>query len=122
VHALRLIGKLLEHVRASAQPHSDLLRFPKPPPTGRFLLACVGKPIAVTAGEQAPAPYSLVTRRPQYTPFAVTEHTNQGCSPPNRHGVHSMATRCSTSVLQRGSNELVFVWSKIETDEKIDAL
>src|SRR6476661_6640162 len=65
---------------------------------GRFLLASVGKPIAVAAGEQAPGLYSLVTRRPQYTPFAATEHTNQGRSPPNRHGVHSMATRCSTSL------------------------
>src|SRR5262249_26432339 len=53
VHALWLVGKLLKHVGAAAQPHSDLLRFPKPALMGRFLLACVGKPIAVTAGEQA---------------------------------------------------------------------
>jgi hypothetical protein len=53
VHAFWLVGKLVRHVRASAQPHSDLLRFPKPPQMGRSLLACVGKPIAVTAGEQA---------------------------------------------------------------------
>src|SRR6476646_5715706 len=54
VHAFRLVGELLKHVRASAQPHPDLLRFPKPPPIGRFLLASVYKPIAVAAGEQSP--------------------------------------------------------------------
>jgi hypothetical protein len=41
---------------------------------------------------------SLVTRRPQYTPFEATEHTNQGRSPPKRHAVQAMATRCSTSL------------------------
>ena len=39
-----------------------------------------------------------MTRRPQYTPFEATEHTNQGRWPPNRHGVQAMATRCSTSL------------------------
>jgi hypothetical protein len=42
--------------------------------------------------------YSLVTRRPQSTPFDMAEHTNQGRSPPNRHGVQAMMTRCSTSL------------------------
>jgi hypothetical protein len=41
---------------------------------------------------------SLVTRRPQYTPFEATEHTNQGRSPPKRHAVQAMATRYSTSL------------------------
>ena len=59
VHAFRLVGKLLKHVRASAQPHSDLLGFPKPPLMSRFLLARVGKPIAVAAGEQAPGTVQL---------------------------------------------------------------
>ena len=53
MHAFRFLRELLKHVRASAQPHSDLLRFPKPPLMGRFLLARIGKPIAVTAGEQS---------------------------------------------------------------------
>ena len=59
VHAFRLVGKLLKHVRAAAQLHSDLLRFPEPALMGRFLLARVGKPIAVTAGEQPPGTVQL---------------------------------------------------------------
>jgi hypothetical protein len=59
VHASWLVGKLLKHVRASAQPHSDLLGFPKPPLMSRFLLARVGKSIAVAAGEQAPGTVQL---------------------------------------------------------------
>jgi len=45
----------------------------KPPLMGRFLLASVGKPIAVAAGEQAPGTVQLVTLRPQYTPFAASD-------------------------------------------------
>jgi hypothetical protein len=44
---------------STAQPHSDLLGFPKPPLMSRFLLARVGKPIAVAAGEQAPGTVQL---------------------------------------------------------------
>jgi hypothetical protein len=40
---------------AVTQPHSNLLGFPKPPLMSRFLLARVGKPAAVAAGEQPPA-------------------------------------------------------------------
>ena len=53
VHAFRLVGKFLKHVRAAAQLHSDLLRFSEPVLMCRFLLACVGKPVAMTAREQS---------------------------------------------------------------------
>jgi hypothetical protein len=59
VHAFRLVGKLLKLVRAAAQLHSDLLRFPEPGLMGRFLLARVGKPVAMTAREQSPGSVEL---------------------------------------------------------------
>ena len=91
MHAFRPVGKFIEHARAASQSHPDLLRLPEPPLMDRFLLARVCEPVAVTAGEQSPHAIQFVTRRPQYTPFEATEHTNQGRSPPNRHGVHAAA-------------------------------
>ena len=98
---------------ASAQPHSDLLRFPKPPPMGRFLLACVGKPIAVTAGKQASRSVQLGDPATAIHPVCGDEHTNQGRSPPSRHGVQAMATCCSTS-LQSSPHERLRYFSVTE--------
>jgi hypothetical protein len=42
----------------------------------RFLLARIGKPIAVMASEQPPDAMQLGAVRPQYIPFETTEHTN----------------------------------------------
>jgi hypothetical protein len=69
-----------------------------------------------------PTEISLVTRRPQYTPFERTEHTNQGRSPQNLHGVQATAIRCSTSLQSSPYERLRYfsitewrsVWTLIE--------
>src|SRR5262245_11817075 len=53
MHTLRFVGKLIQHAQTAAESHSNLLQFQKPSLMRRSLLARVGKPIAVAAGEQA---------------------------------------------------------------------
>lgn len=52
VHPLGLIGERLGEGGAAAQPFPDPLRFQQGASVGCFVLALVGKIIAVTAGEQ----------------------------------------------------------------------
>ena len=59
VHAFRLAGKLIQHARTTAQPHSNLLRLPEPPLMGRFLLARVSEAVAMAAREQSPGTVEL---------------------------------------------------------------
>jgi hypothetical protein len=53
VHAFRFVWKVIKRAWAAAKPHADLRRLPNPSLVDRLLLARVGKPKAVTAGEQA---------------------------------------------------------------------
>jgi tetratricopeptide (TPR) repeat protein len=56
VHALRPIRKLIHHVRASTQVHSDFLGLPPPPFIGRSPLTDVGEPTAFSASKLPASP------------------------------------------------------------------
>ena len=97
----------------------------RPAAFGSFVIFQARDEVPIPVGSQAnsrPARYSLVTRRPQYTPFERTEHTNQGRSPPNLHGVQATAIRCSTSLQSSPYERLRYssitewrsVWTLIE--------